>query len=105
MKIQSHKIYRRSGEKPRLPRKRKKYAKKLILIYKSHQLLFEYFKLQKSGIIIEDPHVVKKSYPNFWDDMRQVGFVVEEVRIIDWDLLLKNGRLEMKEYKSEKNRT
>ncbi len=28
---------------------------------------------------IEDPLVVTKSYPNFWEDLRSVGFVVDEV--------------------------
>ena len=28
---------------------------------------------------IKDPEVVKKSYPGFWEDMRSVGFVIEEL--------------------------
>lgn len=27
-------------------------------------------------LVIETPHVVKKSYPGFWEDMRSVGFLV-----------------------------
>jgi len=30
-------------------------------------------------ILIEDKEVVKKSYPHFWQDLKKVGFVVEEV--------------------------
>ena len=30
------------------------------------------------GIIIEDVDVVTKSYPTFWDDMRKMGFIIEE---------------------------
>ena len=30
-------------------------------------------------IIIEDSEVVKKSYPHFWEDLKRVGFVLEEV--------------------------
>ena len=30
------------------------------------------------NIDIEDPGVVSKSYPEYWDDLRTVGFVVEE---------------------------
>jgi 3-phosphoshikimate 1-carboxyvinyltransferase len=31
-----------------------------------------------TNLIINDPAVVNKSYPGFWEDMRQVGFGVEE---------------------------
>ncbi len=31
------------------------------------------------GIQIEDPGVVSKSYPAFWDDLKKVGFAIEEV--------------------------
>ena len=35
----------------------------------------------KEKIIIRDVGVVKKSYPNFWNDLRSVGFIInEEVR-------------------------
>jgi len=27
---------------------------------------------------MNDPHVVSKSYPNFWDDLQQAGFNIEE---------------------------
>ena len=27
---------------------------------------------------MNDPHVVSKSYPNFWDDLRQAGFTIEK---------------------------
>ena len=30
------------------------------------------------GLQIEDPEVVSKSYPNFWNDLKIVGFVIEE---------------------------
>lgn len=30
------------------------------------------------GLRINDPGVVTKSYPSFWDDLRQAGFTVEE---------------------------
>lgn len=35
--------------------------------------------LAKGEIRIEDPNVVSKSYPSFWDDLRNVGITVEEV--------------------------
>lgn len=30
------------------------------------------------GIRIDNPHVVSKSYPHFWDDMRRAGFTITE---------------------------
>ena len=30
------------------------------------------------SLIINDPHVVTKSYPRFWDDLRDAGFIIEE---------------------------
>ena len=31
-----------------------------------------------NDIIIDEPHVVSKSYPNFWNDLKKVGFIVNE---------------------------
>jgi 3-phosphoshikimate 1-carboxyvinyltransferase len=31
------------------------------------------------SVTIEQPDVVKKSYPGFWDDLKRLGFVIEEV--------------------------
>ncbi|HAC73618.1 MAG TPA: 3-phosphoshikimate 1-carboxyvinyltransferase, partial [Porphyromonadaceae bacterium] len=31
------------------------------------------------SLTMNDPHVVSKSYPNFWDDLRKAGFRIEEV--------------------------
>lgn len=31
------------------------------------------------GIVICDIEVVSKSYPDFWDDLRNAGFILEEV--------------------------
>jgi 3-phosphoshikimate 1-carboxyvinyltransferase len=30
-------------------------------------------------IKIESPDVVTKSYPNFWNDLKSVGFKIEEI--------------------------
>ncbi len=35
--------------------------------------------LSNGGIIIQDPAVVSKSYPGFWDDLRKAGFGVDVV--------------------------
>jgi len=31
----------------------------------------------RDDICIEEPEVVKKSYPGFWSDMAEAGFVLE----------------------------
>jgi 3-phosphoshikimate 1-carboxyvinyltransferase len=30
------------------------------------------------SLIINDPHVVTKSYPHFWDDLKKAGFKIEK---------------------------
>ena len=35
----------------------------------------------KAPIIIENAEVVSKSYPAFWDDFKQFGFILEENEI------------------------
>jgi 3-phosphoshikimate 1-carboxyvinyltransferase len=30
------------------------------------------------GLKMNNPEVVSKSYPKFWDDIRSVGFTIEE---------------------------
>jgi 3-phosphoshikimate 1-carboxyvinyltransferase len=30
-------------------------------------------------IVINNPHVVTKSYPHYWNDLRQAGFTIEEI--------------------------
>jgi len=35
----------------------------------------------KTNLIIEDAEVVSKSYPTFWDDLKQVGFQIEEFSV------------------------
>lgn len=31
------------------------------------------------GLRINNPHVVSKSYPHYWDDLRQAGFIIENM--------------------------
>ncbi len=47
--------------------------------YDDHRmaLAFAPLSLQKS-IVIREPHVVTKSYPSYWDDLRRVGFYITE---------------------------
>ena len=32
-----------------------------------------------TSLVIEDAEVVTKSYPGFWDDLKKVGFDLEEL--------------------------
>ena len=47
-----------------------------INTYSDHRMAMAFAPLAilRAGIIIDDPEVVKKSYPSFWDDLRKVGF-------------------------------
>ena len=48
--------------------------------YEDHRmaLAFAPFALRQEGLIINNPQVVTKSYPKFWDDLKTVGFKIEE---------------------------
>ncbi len=52
-----------------------------IVTYEDHRMAmaFTAYAMKLDSIIIEQPEVVKKSYPDFWKDLKSVGFVVEEV--------------------------
>jgi 3-phosphoshikimate 1-carboxyvinyltransferase len=49
-----------------------------ITTYNDHRMAMAFAPLSLifNGISIENPGVVHKSYPHFWDDMQQVGFVL-----------------------------
>ena len=46
--------------------------------YEDHRmaLAFAPFVMKQNGLLINNPHVVSKSYPHFWDDLRSAGFGV-----------------------------
>ena len=48
--------------------------------YEDHRmaLAFAPYALRQDGLIINNPQVVTKSYPKFWDDLKLVGFNIEE---------------------------
>ena len=52
-----------------------------ISTYEDHRMAmaFATLAMKLDSVIIEDPDVVKKSYPNFWNDLKSVGFLIEEV--------------------------
>ncbi|HBK32599.1 MAG TPA: 3-phosphoshikimate 1-carboxyvinyltransferase, partial [Porphyromonadaceae bacterium] len=35
--------------------------------------------IRYNSIIINDPKVVNKSYPNFWNDLKSAGFRIEKI--------------------------
>ncbi|MCB0559433.1 MAG: 3-phosphoshikimate 1-carboxyvinyltransferase [Lewinellaceae bacterium] len=47
--------------------------------YEDHRMAMAFAPLAMLGPIrVEDPMVVVKSYPNFWEDLKQIGFEVSE---------------------------
>jgi 3-phosphoshikimate 1-carboxyvinyltransferase len=49
-----------------------------VRTYKDHRMAMAFAPLGlRFGVEIERPEVVDKSYPRFWDDLAQVGFVVQ----------------------------
>lgn len=51
--------------------------------YDDHRMAMAFapLALLTNEIIINDPLVVKKSYPGYWDDMRSCGFEIEEIKV------------------------
>ncbi len=51
-----------------------------ISTYEDHRMAmaFSAFAMKLDSITIEQPDVVKKSYPNFWNDLKSVGFIIKE---------------------------
>ena len=59
-----------------------KEIKKNITIntYQDHRMAMSFAPLSlKIPILIEDPYVVVKSYPKFWDDLKTAGFIIEPI--------------------------
>ncbi|UPT69507.1 MAG: 3-phosphoshikimate 1-carboxyvinyltransferase [Flavobacterium sp. JAD_PAG50586_2] len=51
-----------------------------ISTYQDHRMAMAFAPLAlKTNIIIEDAEVVSKSYPDFWDDLKTIGFQIQEV--------------------------
>jgi 3-phosphoshikimate 1-carboxyvinyltransferase len=52
-----------------------------ISTYNDHRmaLAFASLAMKYDHIIIDQPEIVKKSYPDFWKDLESVGFVIEEL--------------------------
>lgn len=55
-----------------------KLPQQMITTYNDHRMAMCFAPLAMLGKIeIENPEVVKKSYPNFWKDLQTAGFVIE----------------------------
>lgn len=52
-----------------------------IATYKDHRMAMAFapVALELGQIIIQDPMVVTKSYPQYWEHIQQVGFTIEEI--------------------------
>ena len=42
-------------------------------------LAFAPYALVSDGLTINNPHVVTKSYPRYWDDLKKAGFDIEVI--------------------------
>ena len=58
-----------------------KEEKPTIKTYHDHRMALSFAPMALAGfnLQIENPMVITKSYPNFWDDLKVVGFVVSEI--------------------------
>ena len=51
-----------------------------INTYQDHRMAMSFAPLSlKVPIFIENPNVVVKSYPKFWDDLKKAGFTIEQI--------------------------
>ncbi|MCO5230388.1 MAG: hypothetical protein M9958_04435 [Chitinophagales bacterium] len=52
-----------------------------IATYEDHRMAMSFapLSLVTDKIVIEEPHVVTKSYPMFWEDLKKLGFGIEEI--------------------------
>ena len=52
----------------------------VINTYEDHRMAMAFApaSITFPGLKIDNPQVVSKSYPHFWDDLRQAGFIIDE---------------------------
>jgi 3-phosphoshikimate 1-carboxyvinyltransferase len=51
-----------------------------IKTYQDHRMAMAFAPLAlKTDLIIDEAEVVSKSYPTFWNDLKKIGFVMDEV--------------------------
>ena len=63
-----------------LEKRNNKLPKKLIInTYKDHRVAMSFASLSsKLELVIRDPEVVNKSYPNFWNDIESIGYICKK---------------------------
>ncbi len=56
-------------------------AKKKVQVYSDHRMIMSFAPLSMllGEIKIDNPSVVSKSYPGFWDDLKSAGFQISEI--------------------------
>ena len=63
--------------------RREAEADPVIATYKDHRMAMAFapmsLVLPSRSILIDDPGVVSKSYPNYWEDLRKAGFSIKEL--------------------------
>ena len=59
----------------------KKISGPCIQTYQDHRMAMAFAPaaMKMPGLVIEDPGVVHKSYPRFWDDLKSVGFAIQKI--------------------------
>ena len=64
-----------------LEKRNNKLPKKLIInTYKDHRVAMSFASLSsKLELVIRDPEVVNKSYPNFWNDLESIGYICKKI--------------------------
>ena len=62
--------------------KRSQHVNKSIATYNDHRMAmaFALAAMTHEYVLIENPEVVSKSYPGFWDDLSKVGFKAEVIK-------------------------
>ncbi|HXC06541.1 MAG TPA: hypothetical protein VNZ86_17415, partial [Bacteroidia bacterium] len=57
-----------------------KHLRGPVKTYEDHRMAMSFtpLALLNNSVIIEEPEVVRKSYPGFWNDLKTLGFVIEE---------------------------
>lgn len=53
----------------------------VIATYEDHRMAMAFAPaaIKLEHLNIDEPQVVSKSYPNYWNDLRKVGFNIEEI--------------------------
>ena len=68
----------------------------VISTYKDHRMAMAFAPLAldifPASMLIDDPTVVSKSYPQYWDHLRQIGFSVEEYDLAEAALAERKAR-------------